>query len=515
MGVLGLYPFLRKAFPDVVKQLPHRLRDLAGQRIVIDGTLITQRLHFAPVPHGHRHVLGWYKLVKEMQDSGVTAICVFDGFERSLAKARETERRREARKLTIARASIESDRMQRLQQLALLVNDVQSVSAKGQLSELFLQISEEQASYSPKRVVHKPPEEELVHIHDIPEREMDEYSLDYLDTLQADDISYLSPTNDLDDYTATTHVSPESTLYSHVSLAELPGVLNSLYSQFRGSVSKLASLSPSASEEHIEYSMSKTQQQLAADEAKFWAALASDSLTGSLSDTLSTLTLRAELISESYQRRTNPPTTRTYDESKELLRAMGIPCIDSTGTYEAEALAASMVQQGLADYVASEDTDVVIYEAPLVRNLTSRNLPLTLLSGKELRTTLELDRASFIDFALLLGTDFTQRIKNVGPTRALKFIREHKSIERVLDVEIKYPPRSPPAAYLADVESARLVFETLPPVPDAGLLDQKKDLDRLSTVLQRCGLGRLLLNEEWNYEDALEGNYFADDPSAY
>lgn len=54
-----------------------------------DGTLVTQRLHFAQVPHPHRHVLGWYRLVKELETCGVSAICVFDGKERSAAKAQE------------------------------------------------------------------------------------------------------------------------------------------------------------------------------------------------------------------------------------------------------------------------------------------------------------------------------------------------------------------------------------------------------------------------------------------
>ena len=41
------------------------------------------------MPHMYRHVLGWYRVIKELNDYGVTAICVFDGKERSLAKARE------------------------------------------------------------------------------------------------------------------------------------------------------------------------------------------------------------------------------------------------------------------------------------------------------------------------------------------------------------------------------------------------------------------------------------------
>ena len=56
-----------------------------------DGTLITQRLHFAQVPGhgGSQHVSGWYKIAKELNDNGISAICVFDGESRNSAKARE------------------------------------------------------------------------------------------------------------------------------------------------------------------------------------------------------------------------------------------------------------------------------------------------------------------------------------------------------------------------------------------------------------------------------------------
>ncbi len=51
-----------------------------------DATLITQRLYFANAPHPYKHVLGWYRIMKEMKDCGVSAICVFDGKQRNLAK---------------------------------------------------------------------------------------------------------------------------------------------------------------------------------------------------------------------------------------------------------------------------------------------------------------------------------------------------------------------------------------------------------------------------------------------
>ncbi|KAJ6495247.1 PIN domain-like protein, partial [Mycena sanguinolenta] len=498
--------------PEVVKQLPDRLRGLAGKKIVIDGTLVTQRLHFAQVPHNYRHVVGWYKLVKELQDSGVSAICVFDGTERSAAKAREAERRREAKELAVARGSIELDRVKRLQRLTDVLGRFKKLDAaqRTRVSELLQQI------YSDPKL---PPA--LTSFARKGRRK------DAANTLDVEELG-------LQELTSPPHEAPDSIPESSDGVVtptadvDVPGALTALYFDFRESVHKLASLTPTPPElsqstdaeqreARVEYSLTKGQVQLTTDEASLWAELtAPTSPDDQVEEQVANLSSRANVMSESYQRRNNPPTAQTYDEAKELLRTMGVPCIDTSGTYEAEALASSLVLNGLADYVASEDTDVVIYEAPLIRNITNRSSPLMVLSGAEIRTALELDRSSFIDFALLMGTDFSQRIKNVGPVRALKFIRQHKSIERVIEVEKKYKPRVPPPAYLAEVALARLVFLTLPPLPDVKLLEQVKDDEGLSVVLQRFGLGKLLVNDElFGFEDALEGNYFADDPSAW
>jgi flap endonuclease-1 len=151
----------------------------------------------------------------------------------------------------------------------------------------------------------------------------------------------------------------------------------------------------------------------------------------------------------------------------------------------------------------------------MIRNIANRQGPLVIVSGTEIRTVLQLDRAKYIDFALLLGTDFSQRIKNVGPTRALKFIREHGSIERVLELETKFPPRVPTQIYLEEVEVARLVYETLPPLPHPRLLQPREnDDDAIQAILERYRLHRLS-GYEWDYSTALDGNYFGDNPSAF
>lgn len=62
------------------------------------------------------------------------------------------------------------------------------------------------------------------------------------------------------------------------------------------------------------------------------------------------------LMVSSLLRRSTPPTALTYAESRLILAAMGVPCIQSSLPYEAEALASSLVLNGLADFVGSEDT---------------------------------------------------------------------------------------------------------------------------------------------------------------
>ena len=67
--------------------LSHKVIPLTD--IFRDGTLLTHRFHFAPWEHGHRHIYGWYRLITELRDNEIQAICVFDGDHRTEAKSAE------------------------------------------------------------------------------------------------------------------------------------------------------------------------------------------------------------------------------------------------------------------------------------------------------------------------------------------------------------------------------------------------------------------------------------------
>jgi len=189
-----------------------------------------------------------------------------------------------------------------------------------------------------------------------------------------------------------------------------------------------------------------------------------------------------------------------------------VPCIESTGPYEAEALASSLVLNGCADYVASEDTDVLIYGAPLLRNITNRDKSLLLISGSEVRSALRLDPGAFVDFALLLGTDFAPRVRNIGPRRALQYIRKYGTIECMLAEEKQHVPRVPLQTYLEAVRDARDVFVKLPPMPDPQmLLPGEYREEEVAAILGSHRLQRFL--EPDTLLDTLQGNYFNDNPA--
>ena len=151
----------------------------------------------------------------------------------------------------------------------------------------------------------------------------------------------------------------------------------------------------------------------------------------------------------------------------------------------------------------------------MLRNVAGRGSPLVSIPGKSVREALNLSRPGFVDFILLLGTDFSRRIKKVGPHRALKFIRDYGSIEHILENESQYPPRIPIPSYLEQISLARSVFETLPPIPDTSRLVQGEyDEDKVSNILRQYDL-HWAATEDWDYTNALAGNYFSDDPTSY
>lgn len=111
-------------------------------------------------------------------------------------------------------------------------------------------------------------------------------------------------------------------------------------------------------------SASRHQYQLAMQEGHAWAKLATGQLEflEQAEGEFLELQERSQVLVESYKRRTQFPTDKTYEDAKILLTAMGIPCLQSEAPFEGEGLASAIVLAGLADYVVSEDTVCLVFD---------------------------------------------------------------------------------------------------------------------------------------------------------
>jgi flap endonuclease-1 len=154
-------------------------------------------------------------------------------------------------------------------------------------------------------------------------------------------------------------------------------------------------------------------------------------------------------------------------EACELLRLLGLPTVQAPS--EGEAQAAHTARQGAVWAAASKDYDTLLFGAPcLVRFLT--------VSGREFLPSqgtfrpivpeiIELDhqlhewritREQLIDLAILVGTDFNEGVRGVGPKKALKLVQRYGRID-AMPAEIQDA--------LGDVTNVRHTFLT-PAVTD-------------------------------------------------
>lgn len=137
-------------------------------------------------------------------------------------------------------------------------------------------------------------------------------------------------------------------------------------------------------------------------------------------------------------------TEEMIENSKKLLDCMGIPWVQAKS--EGEAQCAHMCKKRDVDFTGSQDFDSLLFGSPhLVRNLSitgKRKLPKREVYIEIKPEILELERGlkvlgikreQLIIIGILVGTDYNEGIRGVGPKTALKLVKEHKSLKRVME----------------------------------------------------------------------------------
>eukprot|EP00421_Protoceratium_reticulatum_P071971 CAMPEP_0168423858 /NCGR_PEP_ID=MMETSP0228-20121227/34525_1 /TAXON_ID=133427 /ORGANISM="Protoceratium reticulatum, Strain CCCM 535 (=CCMP 1889)" /LENGTH=393 /DNA_ID=CAMNT_0008437833 /DNA_START=71 /DNA_END=1248 /DNA_ORIENTATION=- len=127
-------------------------------------------------------------------------------------------------------------------------------------------------------------------------------------------------------------------------------------------------------------------------------------------------------------------TKEQNEDTKKLLRLMGIPVVEAPS--EAEATCAALCRDGKVYASATEDADCLTFGTKiLIRNLMAAE------SQKKQIMEVRLDRAleqlnismdQFIDFCILCGCDYCNSLKGIGPATAIRLLLQHGTLENVV-----------------------------------------------------------------------------------
>ena len=135
-------------------------------------------------------------------------------------------------------------------------------------------------------------------------------------------------------------------------------------------------------------------------------------------------------------------TRRMIEDAKKLLDLLGVPWVQAPA--EAEAQAAYMAMKGDVWASSSRDYDSLLFGTPrLIRYLTIsgreflpskgifRPLKPELIILEDFLSRIKITREQLVDLAILIGTDFNEGVKGIGPKKALKLLRKYSKIENL------------------------------------------------------------------------------------
>jgi len=140
---------------------------------------------------------------------------------------------------------------------------------------------------------------------------------------------------------------------------------------------------------------------------------------------------------------------KMVDDAKKLLSLMGIPVIQAPS--EAEAQASYMANKGDVWAAGTQDYDSLLFGSPIiVRNITltgKQRLPSKgieiklepeLIYLKDVLNGLGITREQLVDIGILIGTDYNEGIKGIGPKKAYELVKQYGSIYRIPEIYRHY-----------------------------------------------------------------------------
>lgn len=113
---------------------------------------------------------------------------------------------------------------------------------------------------------------------------------------------------------------------------------------------------------------------------------------------------------------------------QELLKRFGIPYI--TAPMEAEAQCAELFRLGLVDGIITDDSDCFLFGGSKVyKNMFNQKQFVECYMMEDIEAKTGLDQPKLIELALLLGSDYTEGIKGIGPVLAVEILAEFGNLK--------------------------------------------------------------------------------------
>jgi flap endonuclease-1 len=146
-----------------------------------------------------------------------------------------------------------------------------------------------------------------------------------------------------------------------------------------------------------------------------------------------------------YFKRSSQITKEQWDQCRDLLNMMGVPYVDAPE--EADSQCAYLCKNGLVDAVLTEDMDILTFgSTKIIRNITSHKIETSEINLDDLLKKIDLTYEQFVEFCILLGTDYCGGIIDTKPKVIYEQYKKNRDIDTTIEafnkMNIKVPDDS-------------------------------------------------------------------------
>ncbi len=125
-------------------------------------------------------------------------------------------------------------------------------------------------------------------------------------------------------------------------------------------------------------------------------------------------------------------TSEYINKLKQLLDLMNVQYIQAPG--EADMICGKLAKQGLVDLVMSDDMDLLTSgSSKVLRNFFITSNKVMYYDLNKILELMDINIDQWIDFCILCGCDYCDRIPNLGPKNSLKYLKLYENVNGILE----------------------------------------------------------------------------------